>query len=141
MTTHLTSGAAKHAVVHEQRQSPRVCPCHKLNCGCTAKQGAAGNRPCHHCAHPRRSLGCRRALQAADLIIATPEKWDGISRNWQNRAYVQKVGLLVIDEIHLLGGDRWPPAPLLTRRFKTDHSAYITPFCEELRANRVVPAP
>lgn len=47
-----------------------------------------------------------RALQAADIIIATPEKWDGISRNWQNRAYVQKVGLLVIDEIHLLGGDR-----------------------------------
>jgi activating signal cointegrator complex subunit 3 len=32
-----------------------------------------------------------RALQAADLIVATPEKWDGISRNWQNRAYVKKV--------------------------------------------------
>jgi hypothetical protein len=48
-----------------------------------------------------------RALQAADLIVATPEKWDGISRNWQTRGYVQKVGLLVIDEIHLLGGDRF----------------------------------
>ena len=32
-----------------------------------------------------------RALQAADLIVATPEKCDGISRNWQNRAYVKKV--------------------------------------------------
>lgn len=26
-----------------------------------------------------------RALLAADIIIATPEKWDGISRNWQTR--------------------------------------------------------
>ena len=47
-----------------------------------------------------------RALLAADVIICTPEKWDGISRNWQNRSYVKKVALLVIDEIHLLGADR-----------------------------------
>ncbi len=33
-----------------------------------------------------------RALLAADLIICTPEKWDGISRNWQTRSYVKKVG-------------------------------------------------
>jgi hypothetical protein len=32
-----------------------------------------------------------RALLAADIIIATPEKWDGISRNWQSRGYVKKV--------------------------------------------------
>jgi replicative superfamily II helicase len=47
-----------------------------------------------------------RALLGADVIICTPEKWDGISRSWQNRAYVMKVALLVIDEIHLLGADR-----------------------------------
>ena len=27
-----------------------------------------------------------RALLAADIIVATPEKWDGISRSWQSRA-------------------------------------------------------
>ena len=48
-----------------------------------------------------------RALLAADVIIVTPEKWDGISRAWQNRGYVQKVALLIIDEIHLLGADRY----------------------------------
>ena len=32
-----------------------------------------------------------RALLAADVIVATPEKWDGISRNWQARSYVTKV--------------------------------------------------
>jgi hypothetical protein len=53
-----------------------------------------------------------RALLAADVIIATPEKWDGISRAWATRGYVQRVRLLVIDEIHLLGADRRaPPAP------------------------------
>lgn len=48
-----------------------------------------------------------RALLSADIIICTPEKWDGISRNWQNRTYVQKVRLLIMDEIHLLGADRY----------------------------------
>lgn len=32
-----------------------------------------------------------RALLSADIIISTPEKWDGISRNWHNRSYVTKV--------------------------------------------------
>ena len=31
------------------------------------------------------------ALMSADIIISTPEKWDGISRNWHNRGYVKKV--------------------------------------------------
>ena len=44
-----------------------------------------------------------RAIAAADLIVTTPEKWDGVSRSWQNRNYVQKVTLVIIDEIHLLG--------------------------------------
>lgn len=28
------------------------------------------------------------ALMAADVLITTPEKWDGISRSWANRTYV-----------------------------------------------------
>lgn len=44
-----------------------------------------------------------RAIVQADLIVTTPEKWDGVSRSWQNRSYVQKVAILIIDEIHLLG--------------------------------------
>lgn len=45
-----------------------------------------------------------RAIANADLIVTTPEKWDGVSRSWQTRSYVKAVALLVIDEIHLLGG-------------------------------------
>ena len=47
-----------------------------------------------------------RTIQDADIIITTPEKWDGISRSWQTRGYVRQVSLVIIDEIHLLGGDR-----------------------------------
>ena len=46
-----------------------------------------------------------RAIAKADLIVTTPEKWDGVSRSWQTRSYVKAVSLIVIDEIHLLG--RW----------------------------------
>jgi len=49
-----------------------------------------------------------QSLQVADIVTTTPEKWDGISRNWQNRSYVKQVGLIIIDEIHLLGEDRGP---------------------------------
>ena len=37
------------------------------------------------------------ALLSADIIISTPEKWDGISRNWQSRKYVMKVIFFCID--------------------------------------------
>ena len=37
------------------------------------------------------------ALLSADIIISTPEKWDGISRNWHTRSYVKKVHLFSID--------------------------------------------
>eukprot|EP00210_Caulerpa_lentillifera_P001589 g1527.t1 len=59
-----------------------------------------------------------RALNSADIIISTPEKWDGISRNWQSRSYVQRVGLMVIDEIHLLGADRGPIIEVIVSRMR-----------------------
>ncbi|KAI5295172.1 hypothetical protein KEM52_002164 [Ascosphaera acerosa] len=55
-------------------------------------------------------------IQDADIIITTPEKWDGISRSWQTRAYVRKVSLIIIDEIHLLGGDRGPILEIIVSR-------------------------
>ncbi|XP_053828435.1 activating signal cointegrator 1 complex subunit 3 isoform X2 [Vidua macroura] len=57
-----------------------------------------------------------RAIAQADLIVTTPEKWDGISRSWQNRSYVQKVAILIIDEIHLLGDERGPVLEVIVSR-------------------------
>ncbi|KAJ5101298.1 hypothetical protein NUU61_003520 [Penicillium alfredii] len=57
-----------------------------------------------------------RTIRHADIIITTPEKWDGISRSWQTRDYVRKVSLVIIDEIHLLGGDRGPILEIIVSR-------------------------
>ena len=57
-----------------------------------------------------------RAIAGADVIVTTPEKWDGISRSWQNRSYVRSVALLVIEEIHLLGDERGPVLEVIVSR-------------------------
>jgi activating signal cointegrator complex subunit 3 len=59
-----------------------------------------------------------RSLLSADIIVTTPEKWDGISRNWQSRAYVRTVGLVIMDEIHLLGADRGPVLEVIVSRMR-----------------------
>ena len=38
--------------------------------------------------------------------------------NWQSRAYVQKVSLVVIDDIHLLGADRGPILEVIVSRMR-----------------------
>ncbi|XP_012272228.1 activating signal cointegrator 1 complex subunit 3 [Orussus abietinus] len=68
-----------------------------------------------------------KAIANARVIVTTPEKWDGISRSWQTRNYVQKVGLIIIDEIHLLGEDRGPVLEVIVSRtnFITSHTSRI----------------
>eukprot|EP00127_Corallochytrium_limacisporum_P006324 Clim_evm35s225 gene=Clim_evmTU35s225 len=57
-----------------------------------------------------------RAINNANLVVTTPEKWDAVSRSWQNRPYVRQATLMVIDEIHLLGGDRGPVLEVIVSR-------------------------
>lgn len=57
-----------------------------------------------------------RTIRDANIIVTTPEKWDGISRSWQTRDYVRKVSLVCIDEIHLLAGDRGPILEIIVSR-------------------------
>lgn len=71
-----------------------------------------------------------RTIRDADIIITTPEKWDGISRSWQTRSYVRQVSLVIIDEIHLLGGDRGPILEIIVSRMnyiasQTDNSVRL----------------
>ncbi len=62
--------------------------------------------------------------------MLAPEKWDGVSRQWQQRKYIQSVALVVIDEIHLLGGDRGPVLEVIVSRlnyisFHTGHNIRV----------------
>jgi activating signal cointegrator complex subunit 3 len=60
---------------------------------------------------PRSSL-----IASADIIITTPEKWDGMSRNWLQKDFVKQVGLIIIDEIHLLAEERGPVLEVIVSR-------------------------
>lgn len=55
-------------------------------------------------------------IQSAHIIITTPEKWDAMSRNYMEKDFVKEVGLMVIDEIHLLGEDRGPVLEVIVSR-------------------------
>ncbi|XP_071957193.1 activating signal cointegrator 1 complex subunit 3-like [Antedon mediterranea] len=57
-----------------------------------------------------------KAIGKSDVIVTTPEKWDGISRSWQNRNYVKAVSVIIIDEIHLLGDSRGPVLEVIVSR-------------------------
>lgn len=62
------------------------------------------------------SLPDARDVREASIIVTTPEKFDGISRHWQNRKFVQDVGLVIMDEIHLLASDRGPILEMIVSR-------------------------
>ncbi|KAK4686317.1 pre-mRNA-splicing helicase BRR2, partial [Tremellales sp. Uapishka_1] len=44
-------------------------------------------------------------LRKADIVVCTPSQWDLLSRRWKTRKDVQNIGLLIADELQLIGGD------------------------------------
>ena len=65
-----------------------------------------------HCAQVRELTGdmnmTKSEIDATQIIVTTPEKWDIITRKSGDRTYTQLVRLLIIDEIHLLHDSRGP---------------------------------
>jgi activating signal cointegrator complex subunit 3 len=58
-------------------------------------------------------------LRRADIIVTTPEKWDGITRS-KDREYTQQVGLVIFDEIHLLGQERGAVLEVIVSRMNKE---------------------
>ncbi|KAI4199430.1 MAG: hypothetical protein LQ346_002568 [Caloplaca aetnensis] len=50
----------------------------------------------------------KQQIADTQIIVTTPEKWDVITRKATEMSYTNLVGLIVIDEIHLLHDDRGP---------------------------------
>ncbi|GAA5923960.1 hypothetical protein JCM1841_000119 [Sporobolomyces salmonicolor] len=57
-----------------------------------------------------------RLLEKADLVVATPGQWDLLSRRWKQRKNVQTIGLLIADEIQLIGGEIGPTYEVVVSR-------------------------
>eukprot|EP01022_Parablepharisma_sp_SALTPOND_P017480 TRINITY_DN2801_c4_g1_i1.p1 TRINITY_DN2801_c4_g1~~TRINITY_DN2801_c4_g1_i1.p1 ORF type:complete len:2164 (+),score=294.83 TRINITY_DN2801_c4_g1_i1:1425-7916(+) len=55
-------------------------------------------------------------IDAAQIIVTTPEKWDVITRKSAERSFINKVKLVIIDEIHLLHDMRGPVLESLVAR-------------------------
>lgn len=49
-----------------------------------------------------------KALERGNIVVATAEHWDMLSRRWKVRKNVQNVALVIVDELHLLGGKDGP---------------------------------
>lgn len=50
----------------------------------------------------------QKALERGNIVITTAEHWDIMSRRWKVRKNVQNVSLVIVDELHLLGGKDGP---------------------------------
>ena len=57
-----------------------------------------------------------RLLEKGDLIVCTPSQWDVISRRWRQRKNVQTIGLLIADEVQLIGGEVGPTYEVVISR-------------------------
>ncbi|KAL8434904.1 hypothetical protein Efla_000715 [Eimeria flavescens] len=43
-----------------------------------------------------------KLLEQSHLVVATPDKWDFLSRRWKTRKVLQSVRLFLVDDLHLL---------------------------------------
>jgi ATP-dependent DNA helicase HFM1/MER3 len=87
-------------------------------------------------ADPGSSFG---DLISAHFVIATPEKWDSMTRRWSENFFLMaSVKLLLVDEVHLLGDETrgWCLEVVVTR-MKTIHRAAqaVSTTTEDLRSS------
>ena len=84
-----------------------------------------------------------KALNRADVLVCTPEKWDLITRGWRGNSneftestssmgkkIIREIALLVIDEIHLLGEERGAVLEAIVSRTR-----FISKFIEKEKEN------
>ncbi|KYQ90995.1 DEAD/DEAH box helicase [Tieghemostelium lacteum] len=67
------------------------------------------------------SMTDNKILERSNLIVTTCEKWDILSRRWKQRKAIQSIRLLIVDEMHLIGGTYGPVLEVVVSRMR-----YIT---------------
>ncbi|GBG66811.1 hypothetical protein CBR_g70690 [Chara braunii] len=59
-----------------------------------------------------------KLLEKGQIVITTPEHWDMLSRRWKQRKHVQQVDLFIVDELHLIGGEKGPVLEVIVSRMR-----------------------
>ncbi|KAG6913445.1 hypothetical protein DXG01_006788, partial [Tephrocybe rancida] len=57
-------------------------------------------------------------LEKGDVIVCTPSQWDILSRRWRQRKNVQNIGLLIANEVQLVGGEVGPIYEVIISRMR-----------------------
>ncbi|KIJ55099.1 hypothetical protein M422DRAFT_219656 [Sphaerobolus stellatus SS14] len=57
-----------------------------------------------------------RLLERGDVIVCTPTQWDLLSRRWKQLKNIQNIGLLIADEVQLIGGEIGPTYEVVISR-------------------------
>ena len=71
--------------------------------------------------HKLTNLSYRSAVQMlakGAIVVATPERWDVMSRRWKQRRNVQAVQLFIADELQLIGGETGPVLEVVCSRMR-----------------------
>ena len=55
-------------------------------------------------------------LENVSVAVATPSVWERVTRRWRARSVMQRIGLIVIDDIHLL--EKIPTLELVASRLR-----------------------
>jgi len=59
-----------------------------------------------------------KLVAKGQLIIATPEQWDIMSRRWKQRPHVRSMALCIIEQLHLVGGQAGPVLEVVVSRMR-----------------------
>ena len=59
-----------------------------------------------------------KLLQKGNLIVATAEHWDRVSRRWRRQKAISDISLFIVDELHLLGSDGGPALEVVVSRMR-----------------------
>ncbi|EHS62613.1 uncharacterized protein PGTG_22588 [Puccinia graminis f. sp. tritici CRL 75-36-700-3] len=78
------------------------------------------------------SDGSKPGQARIDIIICTPTQWDLVSIRWKQRKMVEGTGLLIADEIHLIGSEIGPAYEVIVSRTR-----YVTAQ-SEISKTRIV---
>lgn len=59
-----------------------------------------------------------KLLARGQIIVTTADKWDILSRRWKQRKNVQNINLIIVDELHLIGGEDGPVLEVVCSRMR-----------------------
>ncbi|EAL72371.1 DEAD/DEAH box helicase [Dictyostelium discoideum AX4] len=59
-----------------------------------------------------------KILDRSNIIVTNCEKWDILSRKWKQRKALQSINLLIVDELHLIGGEYGPTMEIVVSRMR-----------------------